>query len=67
MEETKAKRIKLEDAAPDMVLEEVELEESIRSALMFSLPLLKSKVELCANSKEVQLKEKIQQDGKRCV
>ena len=58
--ETKAKRIKLEDVAPDIVLEEVELEESIRSVLMSTLPILKSKVKLYTNLKEERLKEKVE-------
>ena len=45
-------RIKLKEVAPDIVLEEVELEETIRSVLISSLPLLKSKVKLYASLRE---------------
>ena len=48
----------------DLEVEEVErmaeLEESMRSALMSTLPVLKSKVELFSKLKEGQLKEKVE-------
>ena len=69
--EPQVKRVRLQDGGEhlDLEVEEVvdlevermaELEESLRSALMSTLPVLKSKVELFSKLKEGQLKEKVE-------
>ena len=89
--EPQVKRVRLQDGGEhldleveevvDLEVEEVErmaeLEESMRSALMSTLPVLKSKVELFSKLKEGQLKEKVEKlenclaekerDLKQCV
>ena len=64
--EPQVKRIRLKDGDDDLDLEveEVEwmadLEESIRGALMSTLPILKSKIELFSKLKEGRLKGKVE-------
>ena len=64
--EPRVKRIRLQDGDDDLDLEveEVErmadLEESIRGALMSTLPILKNKIELFSKLKDGRLKGKVE-------